>query len=66
MKYKDLKSTLSVVETEQRYPNFPYNEESFLKDSLTSSLINLGLDKDNPFSSYVKRGGYNKAKLGKG
>lgn len=46
---------VSVVETVSDYPVFPYDDQKF-KDDLLKVLENLGLDPQNPFCKYVKKG----------
>jgi len=53
---KNIKSNVSLVKTDENYPEFPYDEKSHLHKSLLDLLEGLGLSRENPFSSYVKMG----------
>ncbi len=56
MQNKDISKIISIISTEKKYPNFPY-DDSKLKSDITKLLAQLGLDPINPFGDYVKKGG---------
>lgn len=56
MTEKNIKNDISLIKTEENYPEFPYGEKSHLYDALIDLLEGLGLSRENSFSSYVKPG----------
>lgn len=45
-----------IVETESKYPQFPYTEDSAIKDALKNLFLLWGKDPGNPFGDWVKEG----------
>ena len=56
MTEKNIKKNVSLVRTEKKYPDFPYDEKSGIRIALLDLLEGLGLSRENPFSTYIKPG----------
>ncbi len=55
MNKENIKNDISLVKTDTKYPDFPY-EEGGLYQALLNLFEGLGFPRDNPFSSYIKLG----------
>ncbi len=53
---KKFKNNISLVYTDDKYPDFPYDTDSKLFSSLQQLFVGFGLDKDNPFKDYISQG----------
>jgi uncharacterized protein (DUF362 family) len=53
---KEIKKDISLVITDKKYPEFPYDTKSSLFKSLLDLLEGLGLERNNPFATYIKPG----------
>ncbi len=56
MNKKILKNSVSIVKTGSMYPDVPYAKDTYLYKALENLFEGLGLQKDNPFGTYVTRG----------
>jgi uncharacterized protein (DUF362 family) len=51
-----IKNSISIVKTDIKYPEFPYEQNSSLYTGLLDLLEGLGLPRENPFSYYISSG----------